>query len=274
MFGPSGRFAGSRGLGFRPPAIGQGRLQLIPRGPEQRASHHVRVLGLDLGQAHDPAAGAVLEHETHEEDFVGPPDPHVRMLSLKRYPLGTDYNDVVSDALDARCHAICFDFGGVGRPVRDMFLREAAIRQYQGRLIPVCSVGSNSTARLVNELSNRGKRGHFNVPKLDMIGALQGMMSCGGGTRGVTDLVTGEKRTSRGRLVFLDPKKHPEMGQLQREMREMREVKKSRGVTQPGIDPVDQHHFDLVCALALGCWWVLQTTRRRRVSMTWGGDEP
>jgi hypothetical protein len=78
-------------------------------------------LGLDIGQAHNPTALALLEHPTGR-------NPTYQLRALHRFPLGTGYPDVVEAVsrrlreppLRARAR-IAIDATGVGAPVVDLF---------------------------------------------------------------------------------------------------------------------------------------------------------
>jgi hypothetical protein len=122
--------------------------------------------GLDLGQAKDYTAVAVLER-------TAVPDPkregrtlrHYAVRHLERLPLGTPYPDVCTRL--ARLFAsppltdssLAVDYTGVGRPVLDM-LRRAKI---PARLRPVTITGG----------SKPKLDGGWHVPKKDLVSTLQ-----------------------------------------------------------------------------------------------------
>lgn len=84
------------------------------------------ILGVDLGQARDPTALALVERQA----IVGSRDLDLRVRWLNELPLGTPYPAVVSylerlvksDWLNGRVQ-LAVDYTGVGRPVVD-YLRE------------------------------------------------------------------------------------------------------------------------------------------------------
>src|SRR5687768_9591813 len=86
-----------------------------------------RALGLDLGQAQDHTALALVEWNTREEDGL-----HVYHLRhLERIPLGTGYPAIAkhvaklmaTDELKEGCQLLA-DATGVGRPVVDLLKLE------------------------------------------------------------------------------------------------------------------------------------------------------
>lgn len=122
-------------------------------------------VGLDLGQAQDYTAVAVVERPTIRYDFSGPLNQlHVR--HLQRFRLGTSYPDVVeatkkiltSSPLQGRA-ALVVDATGVGRPVVDLFRKEGL------QPIAVTITGGSS----VNVVPGGGYR----VPKRDLVTNLQ-----------------------------------------------------------------------------------------------------
>jgi hypothetical protein len=92
------------------------------------------VLGVDLGQAHDPTAVVILEHP------IGPSHPTYSIRALHRYPLGTSYTSIVND-LTARLtrppltrgHTLtAIDATGVGAPVTELFKQNRRVRDIYG----------------------------------------------------------------------------------------------------------------------------------------------
>ena len=124
--------------------------------------------GLDLGQAKDYSALAVMERTTAlrpDGDRAGASRYAVR--HLERFPLGTAYTDVcgrVSSLFAAPPLAggvLAIDHTGVGRPVVDM-LRKSGVK---GTLRPV-------TITAGHQASMDG-RGGWLVPKKDLVGTMQ-----------------------------------------------------------------------------------------------------
>lgn len=130
----------------------------------------MRIIGLDLGQAQDPAAAAVVDREDKEPlGFIGPRNPdhglRFKCRGLRTWRLGTDYNDIVSDVLDVAADNLVVDFGGVGRPVVDMLRKQAFARKYRGKIRPVQLIGSSGRASQKHE----ARGAHWNVPKIDVV---------------------------------------------------------------------------------------------------------
>jgi hypothetical protein len=87
------------------------------------------VIGLDLGQANDPSAVAIIEHTYHARG------PSYRVRALHRYRLGTSYTAIVDDLTTrmltaplARASMLAIDATGVGRPVVDLFKDNRGLR--------------------------------------------------------------------------------------------------------------------------------------------------
>src|SRR4051812_3167239 len=96
------------------------------------------LVGLDLGQSHDPTALAVLEKESvldgagmPTRDGRGHPIAAYNVVHLERYQLGQSYPEMVArvaellrrPAMQAKgLPRLAIDASGVGRPVVDQFL--------------------------------------------------------------------------------------------------------------------------------------------------------
>ena len=140
-------------------------------------------IGLDLGQARDFTALAVLEkviplapepraYRTHElwQDGqpIAPPRtpllPEYRGRHLERYPLGTPYPTIIAGVKDRmatpalRGATLIVDATGVGRPVVDLF-RAARLTP-----VPVTITGGDTVTRT--------RDGYWHVPKRDLVGAV------------------------------------------------------------------------------------------------------
>ena len=201
-------------------------------------------LGLDLGQAEDYTALAVLERrETvfQERDPVTweplrRVDHLVRFLA--RMPLGTSYTEVVdqigrllrSPRLSARVSLIV-DATGVGRGVVDL-IRSSRLGC---EIVPVTITAGSHTSH---------ERGMWNVPKRDLIGDLQLML----------------ERDELGVSRTIE-----EAPALIKEMRAMKVRIGPTGQDQLGSWR-ESRHDDLVFAVALAAWW----TRHPTPHPTWG----
>jgi hypothetical protein len=126
------------------------------------------VTGLDLGQAQDFTAIAVLQKSWLEEPWKpGSLVSHYAVRHLERLPLGTSYTAVCSRiaglfaAPPLSQSLLAVDYTGAGRPVVDM-LRRAQLQAY---LVPITITG--------------GQKCHldpatgWSVPKTDLVSVLQ-----------------------------------------------------------------------------------------------------
>lgn len=177
-------------------------------------------IGLDLGQAHDPSALVILEHQGGRSDAV----------DIRRWPLGTPYTAIVKDVEQLRtlpalidAHLV-IDGTGVGRGVVDMF-RAGGAR----RIVPVL-ITSGAHAHL-------DEFGYWLVPKKELVGAVQ---------------VGLQSRTLKI-AAALDHAKTllHELTQFQAKITDAANV--VTGAWREG------QHDDLVLALALALWYVPRT---------------
>jgi hypothetical protein len=174
-------------------------------------------VGLDLGQAQDPAAIAVVERMALT----------LEVRYLERVALGTPYPGVVArvrrivedDELLGQC-ALAVDGTGVGAPVVDM-LRAARL---DCEISAVTITGGDREHR-AGQISY--------VPKRDLIAGVQVLLE-------------------RGELKIA--KNLKETGALVRELADMRITWAARsGRMRLGADGGGEHD-DLAIALALACW--------------------
>jgi len=188
-------------------------------------------VGVDLGQAQDPTAIAVLERA----ELLGPWDGvafahkkevELRLRRLERVPLGMSYPEVeayvtgIAEQVTALSECeVLVDATGVGRPVAD-HLRAAG-------------TGYRLRSVLVTGGQSERSEGEFDyVPKRDLMAGLQVVFEYG------------ELRVAKG-LTHL--------GALQKEMAEMRVKVTAAGNEQFGAWRHGEHD-DLVFAVALACW--------------------
>ena len=135
-------------------------------------------MGLDLGQAHDYTAAAVVERAELTGEWSAAMWTYrkivtLRLRYLERIPLGTPYPDVVarvrqitrSKDLEGRCSA-AVDATGAGRPVVDL-LREADLGC---TILPVVLTGGHTEGM---------DQGYYTVPKRDAITGLQVLLQKG-----------------------------------------------------------------------------------------------
>lgn len=188
-------------------------------------------VGLDLGQAKDPSAIAVVERaelagEWDGTVFARRREIELRLRRLERLPLGMRYPEVeewVTRAMDAlapqgRCELVV-DATGVGRPVVD-HLRVARMR---------CGMRA---VMVTGGQSERSDAGFDYVPKRDLMAGLQVLFEYG------------ELRITRSL-------KHLEA--LKKEMADMQVKVTPAGNEQFGVWREGEHD-DLVFAVALACW--------------------
>jgi len=204
------------------------------------------VIGVDLGQAHDYTAVAVLERELREtgrklkryaygggHELVPELEAIYRVRHLERFPLGTAYPLQV-ERVKELTHAtqrlrlrdgerakvrLVVDQTGVGRPVVDM-LNRAGLRN----LTPVTIHGGDQTVR---------EGTSYRVPKRELVSVLQVLLQ----TRRLEVAAALE-------LALM----------LQREMLAFKvEITKS-GHDTYGNDWRENEHDDLVLAVALAAW--------------------
>lgn len=185
------------------------------------------VAGLDLGQAADFTALAVLDAE---------PGPHparedarawrFEVRHLQRWQLGTSYQTIVDDCawLSAgRLHGAPWivDATGVGTAVVDM-LKGCGLK---GQLVPVTiTSGRHPTP---------DEKGGWNVPKKDLVAMMQAALQT-------------------GRLKIAAAL--PEAETLRKELAAFR-VKITAAANETFGAWREGDHDDLVLAVGLACWW-------------------
>lgn len=182
------------------------------------------VVGLDLGQARDPTALAILERSPG--NAAADPVSHL-VRHLRRWPLWTAYPQIVDDVrnllerppLKGAVAALVVDATGVGAAVVDLF-EDAGLGV---RLVPVTITGGAE--------AYEGWEGAWRVPKRDLVGIVQVLL---------------QRRRLRIAQALL------EAGRLLEEMEQFRVE-----ITERGRDTYAAAagaHDDLVVALALACW--------------------
>lgn len=137
-------------------------------------------VGIDIGQAHDPTAVAVVTRITTTtanpalSDANPEPRPRYEVQHLERLRLGMPYPAQV-DHLEAMLTRpplnrlgprVLVDYTGVGRPVFDMFAGRHALRRAQGVVI----TGGRDTTR-------HGPG--WSVPKGELVSKLQALLHAG-----------------------------------------------------------------------------------------------
>ena len=227
----------------------------LPYLPSEKV---VRVLGLDLGQVHDPAAMVLCCHRLPDGKFVGPTYRELKGLKeepvevewIKEWPKGTPYDQLCEAALNLhvtvgdsreRVHvdAIVFDMTGAGHPFRDFLVKRARELNFEGRCVGI-NLASSDTALKVRS-DSRGK--YMTVAKLEMLTAVnilnqqkQLLFPPGRATQRLLEQMQTfkTKKTSAANIVF-------EQG-------------------GPG------HHGDVVIALGLCCFYMQRGFRQLNVN--------
>jgi hypothetical protein len=133
----------------------------------ERATRERRYfVGLDLGQAADFTALAILERQPRQ---AGTDAPVFHCRHLQRWPLRTSYPSIVSDValmIDSSQMngfgnpVLAVDATGVGAPVVDLFKRA----QLKARLMPIQITGGDSISY---------DNGVIRVPKRDLVSVTQ-----------------------------------------------------------------------------------------------------
>jgi hypothetical protein len=137
-------------------------------------------VGIDIGQAHDPTAIAIVSRITTETanpalSAANPePRPRYEVQHLERLRLGMPYPQQVDHLEAMLCRPplnrlgprVLVDYTGVGRPVFDMFAGRHALRRAQGVVI----TGGRDTTR-------HGPG--WSVPKGELVSKLQALLHAG-----------------------------------------------------------------------------------------------
>jgi hypothetical protein len=207
-----------------------------------------RVLGLDLGQAHDPSAGCMLETDASDGNLVGPKDPRLYCKYLREWPLGYSYVDLVEDIITLAPDVIVPEFNSVGRPFVDLLRIRARQENYRGVILPVVTAASN--AKMEAHTEARGK--HLTVPKQDL----------------VTSILIAQQQNL---LRFLKcrkkgcPRSCKPMCIVHKLFDEMATFQKrySRTSVSFGNEPGAHKHDDLVIATGLACFYLTRYGYRR-----------
>jgi len=187
------------------------------------------IMGLDLGQAADYTALAVLR-QSAVEGFR-----RYEALAIKRWPLGTAYTEIVEavgrliDKHQLASQDLVVDGTGVGRPVVDM-IRKARMG---ANLRPVTITGGSKESCA---------DGYWHVPKVALISCTNVLLQ-------------------NGRIVW-----NKEMRYVQTLVKELQNYRvKITASANESFNAREGAHDDLVLALALACWWGERGTRRLNI---------
>jgi hypothetical protein len=182
------------------------------------------IIGLDLGQARDHSALAVVERAWTSDN--GRLVSHYAIRHLQRWPLQTKYTALVADLAGLvrtsplSWPVLVVDRTGVGRGVVD-FLTKA---QLSAVLEPVVITGGQGPAW--------GQQGAWHVPKKELVFCLQGLL-----------------QSRRLQVATL-----PERRLLLQEMMAFR-VKITAAANETFGAGREGDHDDFVLAVALAIWW-------------------
>lgn len=205
-------------------------------------------VGVDVGQAHDPTAIAIVSRITTDTtnpalSFLNPePNPRYEVQHLERLRLGMPYPAQVDHLEALLCRSplnrmaprVLVDYTGVGRPVFDMFAGRHALRRAQGVVI----TGGRDTTR-------HGPG--WSVPKGELVSKLQALLHAG------------ELRIAASL---------PDAPVLLRELQDFRvRFTESGNAT---FNAREGAHDDLVLALALAVFGLSRPETVRELDVVWG----
>lgn len=211
--------------------------ELEAKGDTRSKTEAVRLMGLSEVKI----ARQLARDEGKQLPLRGFP---LAVRRVQEWPLGTDYFDIVDDALLSGVDMVVPDFGGVGRPIYNMFRRRAGELQFKGKIIPIQTMSSRvSRSRSKSEKGVKGSRTLFHqVPKIELISS-----------------VIVAEQSARLLLPPDDPMVTKMMAQLG--TFKMSFTKSSTPTMQLGA--ATGQHDDLVSSLALGLWAATNFARRQ-----------
>jgi hypothetical protein len=219
--------------------------------------HHV--VGLDLGRPSEHTALALLQWETplppppirdiwgrvYPQRPAGPFYPEYNVPSLKRWPLGTGYPEIVAwltqflqqPPLDRAPAILVVDATGAGDPVCQMIWEKLGLARVQGAMATVTITAGSAVTH------DQSAPGRWRVAKKQLVSVLQ--------------------------VLFGNHKLHvaarlKEAPTLVRELQTFKE--KSTELSNESFESWrEREHDDLVLAVALACWaaGTLDCCRRR-----------
>lgn len=199
-------------------------------------------IGLDLGQAQDPTALAVIERRLqvfYDGEKAPVKDAICHIPQLLRYPLGTGYPQIVEDVVEQflraphRTHLV-LDGTGVGRAVIDMFRQHPQLKSKQSYIVPVSITGGEK--ELYEDT-------YWRVPKRNLVGIVQVLLQ------------------SQRLKIAADL---PETQTLVRELQNFK-VKITAAANDTYGAWREGQHDDLVLATALGCWAAISPNANREI---------
>ena len=181
-------------------------------------------IGLDLGQAADYTAVAIVERQLRRPSHAG--EATYALRHLQRFALGTAYTEIVPAVTEltgrpplAGHVTLVVDQTGIGRAVVDMLRRQAVCS-----IVPVTITAGDSVTE--------GGDGSRRVPKKELVTCLQ--------------LLLQGRRLRMSRAI-------PECATLVRELENFRV--RITAAAHETFGAGSEAHDDLVVAVALACWW-------------------
>lgn len=192
-------------------------------------------IGLDLGQAQDPTALAVIERRGDVKTGI------CHVPQLKRYPIGSSYNSIVDELAGKLKNAppkarLIIDGTGVGRAVVDMIRGNPVLLSLDLLIHPVTITAGNDETR---------DGYYWKVPKRNLVGAVQVLL-----------------QSQRLKIA----ESLPDTPALVAELQNFK-VK----ITDAGNDTYGEwragKHDDLVLAVALGAWAATNLQFSHRISV-------
>lgn len=248
----------------------------------------MRIAGLDLGQAQDPSALAMVERDQWPEGRYGPIDDRTRVVALRQWPLDTDYTELADEVLGYGMDALVVEVNGPGRPMLDLLRRQARKSGFKGRVHGTVTAPSSVRPKLIQD---EAKGRIVVVPKGELIYAINELqrrgaffecskcgtilpapeMNCPQTLRNkrTGELVPcpGKSKKVGGSLVV------PEALETQWRMTvEQMKVFEQRQNDMGNISFGGRgkyHHCDLVIALGIACWWLNRMFSRRNLAIMW-----
>ena len=203
------------------------------------------VIGLDLGQASDYTALAIVERIAQFDGYRKELPPMLHCRHLERFPLGTLYPDIVAKGvgmLDTpllRGAQLVLDATGVGRGVADMFT-VAGVTPKPKKVVVTAGDSINVAG------------GYWRVPKRDLVAAVQVPLQ--------------EKSLKFADGLSLGPTLVQEM--LNFKVKITESAHDTYGAWREG------EHDDLIFAVMLACWWAQRPVRAPARSYNgWTGEE-
>ena len=254
-----------------------------------------RIAGVDLGQSTDPSALVMLERQLLSNDVYGPVDERPRVVSIRQWPLDTDYTELADEILGYGADALVVEINGPGRPMLDLLRRRARERNYRGRIHGVATAASNVRPRLLQDEPGQGKV--VVVPKAELVWAITELQRKG--TYAVCPKCnqyapavemdcptilkhkrTGELRRCGGKIrrvgggLVIPVEMEQGWQMILEQMKVFEQIVQDNGMMTFNHRG-KKHHCDAVIAMGIACWWLNRFFKRRQGLGVYqpGGDD-